>query len=344
MSPPRALAAWFVLALGGCDPNVVVGHASQPVSADAAPSEDASAPEDSGPRMPAITWATGVHTGNDLQEYLDFGTWRARPLDLLHVFTDRTTGWPGIVEPSWPLDMLASFAGRLVISQPLYPETGGYDSAACAAGAYDAEWAKLGTFLVERGRGNAILRLGWGFNDGSHVWAASADLEEWLACFRRVVDAVRSTAPDVEIDWSFNAHGAPDVSPVDPYDGYPGDAYVDYVGLEAFDDYPPSRDDAAWQAKCASESGLCRVIEFARAHGKQVGIAEWGVVGCGGDPGGDNPLFVQKMVETFADNANVLAYEAYFEDGGLEVCSDLQDERTHPESAARYRALYATMP
>jgi len=72
------------------------------------------------------------------------------------------------------------------------------------------------------------------------------------------------------------------------------------------------------------------------------------VVGCEGPAqpaptaniGGDNPFFVRKVVETFADNADVMAYEAYFEDGGGEICSDIFGGEANADSAARYRELY----
>ena len=55
------------------------------------------------------------------------------------------------------------------------------------------------------------------------------------------------------------------------------------------------------------------------------------------DVGGDNPFFIEKVFETFAANAETLAYEAYFEDGGGETCSNIED---HPLSAERYIELF----
>lgn len=287
--------------------------------------------------LPEITWLSGAHAGNELADYIELGQWRGRPLDIAQVFTDRTGGWNDILEPTWPVAMFETFAGKLVISQPLYPEGEG-NNQACAAGDYDDDWARFGTFLSAQGRGDSIIRLGWGFNDTTHEWRADADLTDWITCFQRVAQAIRSAAPDVQFDWSFDAHGASYVTLGDPFAAYPGDDYVDYIGIEAFDRFPSAYDDATWDAKCESETGLCRVMDFARAHDKRVGIAEWGVVSCGEGAGGDNPFFVRKIVETFAANADVMAYEAYFEDGSLSVCSSLGE--TNPEAAAMYRRIY----
>ncbi len=54
----------------------------------------------------------------------------------------------------------------------------------------------------------------------------------------------------------------------------------------------------------------------------------------------DNPFFMQKLAETFAANADVMGYEAYFEDGNLETCSKLTGDGAGPNAAAHYQALY----
>lgn len=344
----RLAALLALLACTACDPEVVVGYSG--LSDDGGIDASDGAPDAA---LPDVTWLSGAHPGNDLSTYLDFGEWRGRPLAIAHVFVDRLA-WDGVVSPGWPVDMFEPFDGLLVISVPPYAEGLG-TNLDCAMGAYDDEWASLGTFLNERGRPDTILRLGWGPNDLQHEWhvasnadgtANATDLQDWLACFRRVVDAVRSTDPEVQIDWTFNPIGGARFATFDPYLTYPGDDYVDYVGIELFDMYPPIRTQADWDATCNSLTGLCTLFDFARAHGKRVGIAEWGVVSCdqGVRPsdqiGGDNPFFVERVFKTFAANADALAYEAYFEDGGDEVCSGLKDSAEHAASAARYRELF----
>jgi hypothetical protein len=167
-----------------------------------------------------------------------------------------------------------------------------------------------------------------------------------------VVDSIRVGAPDVLIDWTINPIGPPLIASYDPFLTYPGDDYVDFVGLEVFDMYPSARTDAEWEAVCNSLTGLCSLGVFARMHGKQIGIGEWGVASCDGDgepdtddnTGGDNPFFVQKVVETFALNADIMGYDAYFEDGNLDWCSNISDGSSNPLSAARYQTLYALEP
>jgi hypothetical protein len=337
-----------------CDPEVVVGRlpatqtkadAGMDAAMDAPPDTGADTPTDAGsdagmPPEPPVTWVTGAHAGNDLQNYLDFGTWRGRPLGIAAVYPDRSS-WDTMTMPGWPVDMFKDFPGKLLMSMPLYPEGVG-NNQECASGAYDTHWKMFGQFMVGRDRGSAIIRLGWGWNDSEHPWKADADVTDWVACFRRVVSAIRFTAPDIQIDWTFNPVGEPTIADGDPYAAYPGDDYVDFVGLEEFDKYPAAHDEAAWEKKCNGTSGLCHLAEFARSHGKKVGIGEWGVATCGGDPGGDNPFFVRKVFETFARYTDLMGYEAYFADGDAEVCSTIIDDADTAKAAAEYKKLYGS--
>lgn len=333
-----------LLLCAGCAPEVVIGYAPLTGEGGVDAGDDTALP------LPDVTWWSGGHPGNDLPVYLDFGDWRGRPLAFAHVFPDRAA-WDGVIAPAWPVDMFEPFDGFLIMSVPPYPEALG-TNLDCAMGEYDDEWAQLGTFLVDRGRGDTVLRLGWGPNDLEHEWHVASnadgspnetDLQNWLDCFRNVVTAVRSTSPEIRIDWTINPIGSDRIATFDPYVTYPGDAYVDFVGLEVFDMYPPTRTDAEWDAACDAPTGLCTLIDFARARGKRVGLAEWAVVGCDRDGtasanvGGDNPFFVEKVFETLAANADVVAYEAYFEDGGGEVCSSIDD---HPLAKEKYRELF----
>jgi hypothetical protein len=312
-------------------------------AAPAPPAVEAGVPDaDAAPLpLPEVTWPTGAHAGNELQALSDFEDWRGRPLELVMFFVDRTVGWPGLVTPGWPVDMAAAIEGRLVLAEPLYPEGQG-NNQDCAAGAYDAEWRTLGPFLSARGRGDTILRLGWGPNDGTHFWRSDDDPTDYIACYRRVVDAIRAGGASLQIAWDINPQGGAEVTALDPYLAYPGDAYVDYIGLELLDRDPPTRDAVEWQQKCRSATGLCSVIEFARARSKPIGLSEWGLSACDDgvvSGGGDNPFFIEQVVRTFADNADVMGFELYYSNG-LDSCSILASGGPNPLAAETYRALY----
>jgi hypothetical protein len=309
-------------------------------SATSSPPAGGSRRLDTSGQLSGLPWMSGVHPANELQPYLDFGTWRGRPIDLALVYTDRYDGWAPLVEPAWPVDEFASFPGTLVISEPMYPAGAG-TNAACAAGAYDDRWQELGTFLVGRHRAASIVRVGWEFNGTFNYWHADADPANFRLCFQHVVTAIRSTDPAVLVDWTFNAHVSGVPAGGTPWPAYPGDQYVDFVGIDAYDHYPPSPTAADFAAQCATPNGLCTAAAFARAHGKKLGVGEWGVVSCGGGGGGDNPEYIDEMWATFRANADVLGYEAYFSDPVPgNVCSTLQPGGSNPRSGAEYQRLY----
>jgi hypothetical protein len=291
-------------------------------------------------RLSGLPWLSGVHTSNEVQPFLGFGAWRGRPLDLAVVYPDREDGWGPLVEPGWPVDQFAGFPGTLVISEPLYPAGQG-TNAACATGAYDNQWLRLGTFLVGRHRAASIIRVGWEFNGLFNYWHADPDPTDFVLCFRRVVTAIRSTDPAALIDWTFNAHTSPVPAGGTPWPAYPGDQYVDFVGIDSYDLDPPSPDPASFAAQCRTPNGLCVAAAFARAHGRKLAVGEWGVVSCRAGGGGDNATYVDQMWATFLANADVLGYEAYFSDPAAgNVCSTLEPGGYDPRAGAEYRRLY----
>jgi hypothetical protein len=291
-------------------------------------------------KLSGLPWMSGVHPANEMQPYIDFGTWRGRPVDLAHVFTIREQGWDPIVEPGWPVNDFANFPGKLVISQPLYPEGAG-NNADCAAGAYNDQWKRFGTFLVNANRADTVVRLGWEFNGTFMYWHVDADPTNWVKCWQNVASAIRSTDPQVKTDWTFNAHGSPVPDGGTPWPAYPGDQFVDYIGIDSYDMFPPSPDDATFDRQCNDPNGLCYAASFARQHGKKLSIGEWAVTSCSGDPGGDNPLYIKKMWETFVANKDVMGYESYYDDPMMgNVCSTIMNGGQNPSASAEYKKLW----
>ena len=126
---------------------------------------------------------------------------------------------------------------------------------------------------------------------------------------------------------------------------YPGDAYVDIIGIDNYDHFPWASSKAVFDRTAVRPEGLTWLYEFARAHCKPFSVGEWGVVPTG-DAGRENPEFVRWMHEWFAAHAPHLAYEAYFSDcgaGGVQSSLFRTDSgcTPNPRSAAAYRELWA---
>ena len=302
------------------------------------------------PNRSGQPWLSGVN-GDPLIAPADvdaFCAARGSLCDLAHVYVARDS-WSDIVEPSFAETNFAGWPGRLVISVPPFPENADTSLATCATGAYDSYWRTFGTTLNTTGRQNSIIRLAWQANGNWFQWSA-INATDYVNCWRHIATAIKSTAnPDPIMDWSINAHYSQLPPSHNPLDIYPGDAYVDNIGIDAYDAYPPSPTLAAFNAQANATGGITWLYNFARAHGKTFGIGEWGVAsGDGNDGGGDNANYIQFMRDWMVARAGPgFLYEAYFNncDAG-NLGSNLNRPYSagciyrNPNSAARYTNLW----
>ncbi|GID95302.1 glycoside hydrolase family 26 protein [Amorphoplanes digitatis] len=269
---------------------------------------------------------------------------RGRPCHVAQTYTDRTSWESMTAGTGWTFDLFADFEGMLVVSQGLVPIGAAADLAACANGEKDRDWRNFGALMTRHGRGDSVVRLGWEFNERTSPWRAD-DPATWIACYRRAATNIRAGNPDVLLDWTINAHGTPaGVCGGVSTNCYPGDAYVDIVGIDNYDHYPWSPTKAAFDRVAAAPEGLDWLYRFARAHGKLFAVGEWGVVPTG-DAGRENPSFVTWMHAWFAGHARYLAYETYFSDcgaGGVQSSLYRTDAGCfpNPRSAAVYKNLF----
>ncbi|MEX5631291.1 glycoside hydrolase family 26 protein [Parafrankia sp. FMc2] len=292
------------------------------------------------PTTTGVSWASGANANppNDLGAWEQ---WVGRPTDIAILFTARTN-WETVTQADWPMSDFRDYPGALSIAQPLFPR--GSNEAACARGEYDGHWRDFGNTLVRNGRPDAIVRLGWEFNgDWFRDWLPR-DSGTWKVCFTRAAAALRSTAPQVQIEWNMTAHRDTMVNGDGVWEAYPGDDVVDIIGIDAYDSSPASMTQKIFNEQCNRPSGVCTVARFAREHGKQFAVAEWGLdrrASAGG--GGDNPFYIEKMYEFFLANRDILAYEAYYSaspDENDNVASSLHNPVTNPDSARRYLELF----
>jgi beta-mannanase len=195
---------------------------------------------------------------------------------------------------------------------PAFPDNGSANLSACASGAYDGYFRTFGDSLNAAGRQNSFLQLAWEPNGDWFPWSGS-DPSLFIGCWRQIVEAIRATAePDPMVCWCINGGLSQNPPSGDPTDLYPGDAWVDVVGTSSYDHYRPSHKKREFEAKATDQGGLTWTYDFARSHGKQFAVTEWGVAsGKGG--GGDNPNYIAWMRNWFEARAGQgLAYEIYY--------------------------------
>ena len=172
-------------------------------------------------------------------------------------------------------------------------------------------FATLARAMVAAGQGSSIIRLGWEFNGIWFPWGASGHAGQFVAYWRQIVTTMRSVpGADFTFEWnpSRGDLGAGNLAVF-----YPGNKYVDYVGLDVFDvewqSYPGAK--AEFSHIEAGPYGLDWLAAFSKQHNKPMVFPEWGlgwgqsnngaaVTGSGAVGGGDNSVFITDMTRWFA--------------------------------------------
>jgi regulation of enolase protein 1 (concanavalin A-like superfamily) len=331
----------------------------------------------SAPYMGTYGWSPSATGSSGVDRNQFMANWLYRSGLWIEDFTATNT-WDNIACPSWmtnpvKLWLAKNPGGMYVVTIGMFPS--GSTFTAGASGAYNSYFQTAANRLVAQGlANNTIIRLGHEFNGGWYAWHVShknTDVdssgnkyddrpENYVAYWRQIVTTMRAIAPNLKFCW--NGAGAWTSYPVS--DAYPGDAYVDYVATDVYDQswaantypYPADATEAqkltcqqnAWNNWIypTSQNGILTWKNIAVAHGKPFAIPEWGIAARSDGHGGmDNPYFVQKMYDFIQDPANNVAFHIYFEvnaaDGAHQLTSMPGRTATaFPNSAALFRKLF----
>jgi hypothetical protein len=181
----------------------------------------------------------------------------------------------------------------------------------CAAGDFDSYAEQLGANLVAGGLENSVIRLGAEMNgtwEADFIGTTTVEQNLWATCFANEVTGLRQAAGEhFLIDW--NPASCVGSTPYADY--YPGNAYVNILGLDFYDQScmtPNSR--VTWARLANLPAGLTSFEAFAKAHRKPMSFPEWGLAK---DPAGDDPAYINGVGSTFTSKN--FAFEGYFDSG-----------------------------
>jgi hypothetical protein len=231
-----------------------------------------------------------------------------------------------------------------VVSLPLLPQSERGQFARCAGGAFDSYFRSIGANLKKAGAQSTIVRLGWEANIGSdsHAWGVdnAGQIPAYKACWRRAAQALKSGAGgSIKMEWTNAKKGS-----MPALQMYPGDDVVDLWGVHYYDSGPEKKTQALWDqyAKMSfrgSPWGINTWLSAARAHGKKLGIGEWGIWNQGGSSAAaDDPVYMENMYRFLKANASSIAYETYF--NAMADQHTLCPSTRFPKSAATYKSLW----
>jgi hypothetical protein len=238
-----------------------------------------------------------------------FRTWLGRDPDQTLEFIS----WEVLSKgTTWGVQCWAK-GGRknVVYSLPMLPPDKSATLADGASGKFDGLFRNYAQKLVKHGFGDSIIRIGWEFNADWYPWAAKHDPQSWIAYWRRIVTTMRDVpGAAFKFDWSaaggFSTFRAEQV--------YPGDEYVDIIGLDYYNNFgrPDVTPQERWELRRKAPHGLDWHRQFATARGKPMSFPEWGT-GKGREThgGDDDPYFIEQMAQWMASND--VAYHNYWD-------------------------------
>jgi hypothetical protein len=177
------------------------------------------------------------------------------------------------------------------------------------SGTYDADYRAVAQYLIAAGYGDAVLRLGHEFDGTWETWSARNNEQSYIDAFRHVRDVFEQESAAFRYEWT-GMHG--------PWrwwarQAYPGDAYVDIIGLDVYYRDQGEIGDAQWNEEY--RAALIEHRDFAISRGKPVSYPEWGRAF------DDTPRFIDLMYNWFNSlpktGPGSLVYQAYFNEPGL---------------------------
>jgi hypothetical protein len=286
-------------------------------------------------RASGMPWASGAYMPQFLPSaQTSFGNYRGAKSDVAMVYTGRSS-WSDVVDPGWLWNAWKNAPQTLVISSAPYPDLAGTTLAKCGHGTYDNDWKRFGASVAASGMANrVVVRLAWEFNGSWVPWAARKP-QDFVSCWRHIFTAAEKEAPALRWDWTVNR--GPGDALADPTKAWPGQKYVDFVGIDSYDGWPPVTNRTNWNIQYAGPGGLKYWAAFAKRKGKRLSVPEWGLypgTAWAGHNGGDNPLYISKMFGFFRSLGSQLAYETYFNDPAPAHASALN---LNPKGSAEYK-------
>jgi hypothetical protein len=210
-------------------------------------------------------------------------------------------------DPSWFMSQFQGSDYSMIWGVSILPSSGDYSLATGATGAYNRYFVTLARRLVSGGQGSSIIRLGWEFNGSWFTWKAGGQAGNFIAYWRQIVTAMRSVpGANFKFEWNPDS-GDQGVGNLANY--YPGNNYVDLIGLDVYDiawgSYPGAA--AEFSTIETEPYGLDWLASFSAHQGKPMTLPEWGLGGGDshdgapvsdpGNPvsGGDDPTFINDM-------------------------------------------------
>lgn len=275
----------------------------------------------------------GVYVGNDTDgtKLPAFEKWFGRPTDGILAYTGDANWQDYDGCTSWAMGLWSKDDRRVLWSIAFIPK--GANLVDAAKGKYNDHWRKIAQQLATWHPNEPLLyiRTAWEFNGNWFHYNSRDNPQAFIGAWRQFVTVFRSVSNRFRFDWCPSG-GTDHVEA-----SYPGDDYVDIIGLDLYDQYQwcKIKDPAERWDKVAlhGDHTLLWHQAFARQHHKPMSYPEWGM---GGAESGDDPYFIEHMHQWFIENHVI--YASYWDSN--DAYAGKLSEGQYPLAAAKYKELF----
>jgi len=274
------------------------------------------------------TWLSGASGEGAADGAL--GQWRGDPVDIVGTWADQGDNQTELYSIA-PGGEVADFDGAIDIAPGGLQE--GETWAAAADGAYEDRWRESLTRMAElrQGRGTTYVRPFHEFNLGGWNWSVSpGDAEDFKAAWARYRAVQQEVFPEAQLVYGVNVTSSG--TDLDWRTTWPGESQADVLGVDTYNGWPTITSEADFQAQLNARGddgipvGLDAYAAQAADWGVPLAVPEWS----GRAEMGDEPAYVEGMVDWFAENAGdgpgQLEYEVLFnapqDDGNFQLFAD----------------------
>lgn len=311
-------------------------------------------------------WKSGASLGNP-PPVAEMEAWRGEPLAIAGSWSDNNTAQVELYsltnKPGVFVGEYATWSKDMDLAVGAIDKWGGGNEtwAAAAAGAYDARWTTSLNNLKAKWsaspRGTLYIRFAHEMTLTSYGWAVGYnDRADFVTAWRRYRALQQQIMPEAKL--VFCPNGDSTNCGFNWTDIWPGDAYVDVLGVDYYNIWPRVTTAAEWDAQILAYDshggprGIERYRQFAEAHGKPLALPEWGNNGSVAEGWGDAPVYTEKMYAFFKANAGSgpgqVLYEIWFNPtskldgtGGENGKWEVWPFTIQPLTSAKYQEVYS---
>jgi hypothetical protein len=306
--------------------------------------------------LSSMPWNSGATV--DDGAFSTFAGYRGIPLDITGCTQPYDT-WSDLTSNDYTFALMAGFDGPLAIAFAGLPSSLSGTAVdtnlqGVLAGTFDDYYTSWVNMLRAYGRQTSVVRLMWEFNANSaQPWLTTqtASSSLWKDAWNHVAALFKQACPSLQVCYNLAAGNtgiggimAPSVAA----DYFPGPTYCDIVGTDSYDFYLPATNPTSWAAQLAKVGGINDTMELAKTYNLKWAVPEWGCINSPGhdsNAGGDNPYYVQQMIELFQTQESSLAFESYYDTAAdTSTSSDIcNSPPVNPNAALEYKAVYQSL-